>query len=83
MIWAPDVVDLGAGTNAAWRFYVSYVNSAHDSAIAAYRGESATGSFTFAGILTDANGRDWMYYHWPPWPSRPRTILLPPRGLNP
>ena len=54
MIWAPDVLDLGAGTNAAWRLYVSYVNSAHDSVIAAYRGESATGAFTFAGILTDA-----------------------------
>ena len=54
MVWAPDVVDLGSGTNAAWRLYVSYVNSAHDSAIAAYRGESATGPFTCAGVLTDA-----------------------------
>ena len=49
-IWAPDVVKLAGG----WRLYASYVNAARDSAIAAYRGESATGPFTFAGILTDA-----------------------------
>lgn len=48
---APGGATVPAGR---WRLYVSYVNSARDSAIAAYRGESATGPFTFAGILTDA-----------------------------
>lgn len=48
--WAPDVVRL----DGQWRYYVAYVNSAADSAIAAYAGASARGPFTFARILTDS-----------------------------
>lgn len=101
--WAPDVVQL----DGQWRYYVSYVNCATNSAIAAYAGASARGpsygivvarSRTLEGefvdkegrslkeghatpiltmkkgdrffgpghngeIFTDADGRDWIYYH--------------------
>lgn len=48
--WAPDVVQL----DGQWRYYVSYVSDATNSAIAAYSGASARGPFTYVGILTDS-----------------------------